>query len=103
MAGNKFSVETGSLKKSAQLITDKTARYEAEVAKLYSEVAALRVAWQSQASDTFNKQIEGYRNDFQELSKILKSYSDFLSKTAERYEKTEQALNDAASSLNAGR
>lgn len=103
MMANKFSVETQSLKKSSQVIEDKTARYDAEVAKLYAEIANLRIEWQGQSSDTFNEKIEGYRNDFDELAKILREYSTFLRNTADRYEKTENSINDAASGLNIGR
>lgn len=102
MAGNKFTIETSELRRSAQLIEDKTSRYDAEWAKIYSEIASLRVEWQGQSSDTFNKQIEGYRNDFQELSKVLNSYAEFLIKTAESTEKTEDAINSSAGQLFTG-
>lgn len=103
MSGAIFKVETQDLRKSAALIEEKTARYDAEWAKIYTEIANLRVDWQGQSSDQFNKQIEGYRNDFQELSKILTSYKEFLKTTADRIEKTEDAINQAAGQLNAGK
>lgn len=100
---NKFSVETQALKKSSQVIDDKTARYDAEIAKLYAEIANLRVEWQGQSSNTFNEKIEGYRNDFEELAKILREYSTFLRNTANHYEKVENSVNDTAGGLNIGR
>ncbi|WP_105614143.1 WXG100 family type VII secretion target [Vallitalea okinawensis] len=103
MAKNGMRVETIDLRNSSQMIEDKTARYEAEYAKIYTEIANLRVNWQGQSSDAFNKQIEGYRNDFQELATILRSYSEFLRMTAERIEKTENALKDATGNLFTGR
>lgn len=103
MSLGKFKVTTEELKKSSGVIMDKTSRYEAEYAKIYAEIANLRVEWQGQASDTFNKQIEGYRNDFQELSKILKSYSEFLKNTAENIEKTEENLANQARQLSVGK
>lgn len=102
MSNANMRVETTDLRKSAELINDKTARYEAEYAKMYSEIANLRVTWQGQSSDTFNKQIEGYRNDFEELARVLKSYSEFLKTTADKIEKTENAIKDAAGNLSSG-
>lgn len=103
MAKNGMKVETTELRNSAQQIEDKTSRYEAEYAKIYSEIANLRVNWKGQSSDIFNKQLEGYRNDFEELSKILRGYSEFLKATAERIDRTENALKDAAGNLFVGR
>lgn len=103
MAGNKWSVETEKLTASAQIIEDKTARYNAQYQKIYSEIADLRITWQGQSSDTFNQQLEGYRNDFQELENILKKYAEFLRATAANIEKAEDSINSAASSLNVGR
>lgn len=97
-----MSVETADLRKSAEFINDKTARYEAEYAKIYSEIANLRISWQGLSSDTFNKQIEGYRNDFDELARVLKSYAEFLKTTAEKIERTENAIKDAAGNLSIG-
>ncbi len=103
MAGANFTVETADLRKSASVIEEKTARYDAEWAKIYLEIANLRVEWQGQSSDQFNKQIEGYRNDFEELAKILRSYSEFLKTTADRIEKTENGVKDSAGQLYTGR
>lgn len=102
MMGAVFKVETRDLRRSATLIEEKTARYDAEWAKIYTEIANLRVDWQGQSSDEFNKQIEGYRNDFQELSKILTSYKEFLVSTADRIEKAEEQMKQSASQLNSG-
>ncbi len=96
-------VETGELKKSANIIEDKTARYTAEWTKIYTEIASLNVDWKGQSSEMFNKQIEGYRNDFQELGNILKSYTEYLKITADTIEKNEQTLQEAANGLFTGR
>ncbi|WP_261304023.1 WXG100 family type VII secretion target [Paenibacillus andongensis] len=104
MANNSMRVETTDLRNSAKLIEDKTGKYVQEYSKIYNDVIAnLKVNWQGQSSEAFNRQIEGYRNDFDELATVLKSYSDFLVKTADKIEKTEDALKNAASNLNSGR
>ena len=50
----------------------------------------------------FNERLEGYRNDFQEMSKVIEAYVAYLRSAADNYAKTEESLKDSASSLNAG-
>ncbi len=100
---NEWSVTTERLVSSANVIEEKTAKYNSEWAKLYTELQALKSSqWQGIASDTFNSKLEAYRNDFEEMSKVLLNYATFLKNAAENYAKTEESLKDAASSLNTG-
>ncbi len=100
---NEWAVTTERLVSSAGAIEEKTAKYNAEWAKLYTELQSLKSSqWQGIASDTFNSKLEAYRNDFEEMAKILMEYAQFLRNTAENYVKTEEALKDAASNLHTG-
>ena len=100
---NEWAVTTERLVASANVIEEKTANYNSEWAKLYTELQNLKSAqWQGIAGDTFNTQLEGYRNDFEEMSKVLLNYATFLKNAAENYVKTEEALKDAASNLHTG-
>jgi len=53
-------------------------------------------------SDTFNAKLEGYRNDFEEMSKVLLNYATYLRNAADNYVKTENAIKDAAGNLHTG-
>lgn len=100
---NAWAVTTERLVASAETIEEKTARYNSEWAKLYSEIQNLKsTQWQGIASDTFNSKLEGYRPSFEEMSQILLSYAAYLRSAAVNYEKTENALADAASTLHTG-
>lgn len=100
---NEWAVTTERLVSSANVINEKTARYNSEWAKLYTELQSLKSSqWQGIASDTFNSKLEAYRSDFEEMSKVLLSYVAYLKSAAENYVKTEEALKDAASSLHTG-
>ena len=100
---NKWSVTTENLVTSAQKIEDKTARYTTEWNKLYTELQNLKSAqWQGIASEAFNSKLEGYRNDFEEMGKVLTAYVEYLRTAAENYVKTEEALKDAAGNLHVG-
>ena len=101
--GSEWAVTTERLESSAAVIEEKTGRYNTEWEKLYTELQNLRTAqWQGIASETFNTKLEGYRNDFQEMSKVLLSYAAFLKSAATNYKNTEEALKDAASNLYTG-
>lgn len=100
---NAWSVTTERLTSSANILEEKVATYNSEWGKLYTEVQNLKSSqWQGIASDAFNAKLESYKSDFEELAKVLNSYRDFLKTAAERYEKTEEAVKDAAGNLNAG-
>lgn len=98
-----WAVTTERLETSATVIEEKTAQYNSEWAKLYTELQSLKSAqWQGIASDTFNSKLEAYRNDFEEMSKVLLNYATYLRNAAASYTKVEEALKDAAGSLNTG-
>lgn len=100
---NKWAVTTERLVSSANVVEEKTAKYNSEWAKLYTELQSLKSAqWQGIASDTFNAKLEAYRNDFEEMAKVLTEYASYLKTAAENYEKTEEAIKDAASNLYTG-
>lgn len=101
--GSEWAVTTERLESSATVIEEKTAKYNTEWVKLYTELQNLRSAqWQGIASETFNTKLEGYRNDFQEMSKVLLSYAEFLKSAATNYRNTEESLKDAAGNLYTG-
>ncbi len=100
---NEWSVTTERLVSSANVIEEKTAKYNAEWAKLYAELQNLKSSqWQGIASDTFHAKLEGYRNDFEAMSKVLLNYASYLRAAADNYVKTEEALKDAAGNLRTG-
>ena len=66
---NEWAVTTERLVSSAGVIEEKTAKYNSEWAKLYTELQSLKSSqWQGIASDTFNAKLEAYRNDFEEMA-----------------------------------
>ena len=100
---NEWAVTTERLVSSAGVIEEKTAKYNSEWAKLYTELQNLKSAqWQGVASDTFNARLEGYRNDFEEMAKVLTEYAQYLRTAASNYEKTEELIKDAANNLSMG-
>ena len=96
-----WSVTTESLKQSAERLQEMIQQYNTEWGRLYTEIENLKSSsWQGIASDTFNAKIEAYRESFQELETVLKSYVEFLRSASQQYESTENAIKDAAGNLN---
>lgn len=97
---NGFTVTTEQLDKAANEIKNKTAQYDADVKRLYTEVENLASAqWKGIASDAFRAKVEGYRPDFEELKTALEQFAESLLTKSKNYSNTENALTSAAQSL----
>jgi WXG100 family type VII secretion target len=98
-----WKVRTEKLTHSAGVVLDKNTKYEQEWKKLYSEIEQLKSAkWTGVASDEFNRSLESYKPNFEEMGKTLKKYAEALQKIAQNYEKTEDSIKGAAGSLHRG-
>lgn len=98
-----FKVTTEELNKSSGIIMEKMGTYNVKWQNIYTEVQALvGVNWAGETSEMFNQRLEGYRNDFEAMSKVLTEYASFLSTTAANIAQTEEALKNAASQLHVG-
>ena len=101
--GSEWTVTTERLDSSATVIEEKTAKYNTEWAKLYTELQNLRSAqWQGIASETFNTKLEGYRNDFSAAEKALNNYVQFLREYAARVKSVENEVKNKAGALSVG-
>lgn len=98
-----WNVTTEELKASSNLIKDKTEEYNVAWNRLYTELENMKgTQWSGVANEAFNTRLEGFRNDFEEMAKVLMSYSEYLNTAAVNYENTEDAIKNAASRLNIG-
>lgn len=98
-----FKVTTEELTASSNLIMDKMGNYNVKWQAIYTEVQNLvGVNWQGDTSEMFNQRLEGYRNDFEEMAKVLSEYASFLSTTAATIAQAEDNLKAQASQLHIG-
>ena len=102
MAGEKFDVTPEELKNSANTVEGKAKQFKAAYESIYTAVQDLLVTFKGETSDTFNKRIEGYKNDFEAADKALAQYVEFLRKYAADIEKTEAEAKAKASTLPIG-
>ena len=98
-----WNVTTEELRKSATLIQQRTDTYNTEWKNLYNELESMSGnQWSGVANEEFNNRLNGFRNDFEDMSKVLTSYVEYLNAAASNYEKTEEAIKTAASNLSSG-
>lgn len=97
-----FDVTPEELEASASKIESKTSEFKKAYASIYTAVSDLRVTYKGQASDTFNRRIESYKNDFTAAEKALSRYVQFLREYAKKIKDTENEIKSKASSLSAG-
>lgn len=102
MASTTFDVTPEELEASASRIEGKTGEFTKAYTSIYTAVSDLRVTYKGEASDTFNKRIEGYKNDFTAAEKALKNYIQFLRDYASKMKSTENEIKSKAGSLSVG-
>lgn len=103
MASTVFDVTPEQLETSANKIEGKTSEFTKAYNNIYTAVSELRVTYKGEASDTFNKRIEGYKNDFTAAEKALKKYVQFLREYAAEMKRTENELKGEAGALPVGK
>jgi len=102
MAGTVFDITPEELEQSAKKIETHGAAFSKAHTDIYVATAGLRATYKGQASEAFNKRIEGYKNDFQAMEKTLKSYVQFLREYAAKMKATENELVGRAGQLSVG-
>ncbi len=87
MAQGKIIVATEELKSVAQKVDDMAQNYKESYIELYSTINSLSETgiWQGVDNQAYVQQIEQFRNDFEAMEQLMRSYADFLRKAAEGY------------------
>ena len=102
MAGKNMVISTEELVASAQKVEQMRLEFVKAYESIYTAVGDLRVTYKGQASDTFNRKLESYRNDFAAANKALQTYVEFLTTYASSVAKGESDLNSRAAALSTG-
>ena len=59
--------------------------------------------WDGEAKKTYMQKLEGFKNDFEQMVKVLSNYSSKLSLIAKRYNEAEEKAKSIASKLSIGK
>ena len=96
-------VEPARLKEASSAITNLTNDYKTIYDNLFVKVGEMGSAWQGEDNQAFVQQIEQFRNDFENMKKLMDDYAIFLKTSAESYEKTQAEVISGARRLSTGR
>lgn len=92
-------VEPAKLTAAATQIDNQAAEYKKLYEQLYTEVDAMKSAWQGSDNVAFTTQIAGFKDDFEAMYKLMIQYSEFLKSSATTYSKTQDEVVSQAKKL----
>ena len=102
MARGKIITETGRLDSTADQVSRLADTYESEYNALFGTVRDLQNAWSGEDNVAFTTQIEGFRDDFQRMTRLMRDYAAYLRKAAAAYRETRDSVAAGAKSLSQG-
>lgn len=102
MAQGKIIVDTSRLDSAASTVEGKADIYNTNYTKLYQLVQNLKTSFDGADYQAFSTQIEGFRDDFQRMEKLMRDYAAYLRKTAATYRETQSSIAAEAKRLSQG-
>ena len=90
--GVKIVVDTQNLLLTNKSIIEKADAYKRLAGNLFNEVDNMGSNWQGADNLAFVNQINGYKDNFEQLDKLLRQYAEMLQIVDKEYLKT---LNDS--------
>ena len=102
MAQGKIIVETSRLDSTADQVDRLAEEYESEYGSLFNTVRDLQNAWSGEDNVAFTNQIEGFRDDFQRMTRLMRDYAEYLRKAAASYRETQDSVAAKAKTLSQG-
>lgn len=103
MAMDFIKVDTSKLDSAATTIETLAGDYNTAYISLYNAVDTLRGGLSGTEGDAFIDQIGEFKNDFQNMEKLMRRYAEFLKTTAADYRKTKEEQTTEARRLNTGK
>lgn len=95
----KIMVDPTRLETVGSKIEEQTADYSKMYQQLFTEVQAMKKAWQGADNIAYTTQIEGFREDLEKMKKLLEQYSIFLKESAKIYKRTQEDVISKAKTL----
>jgi len=102
MARGQIIVETARLDNTAAQVENMADSYKSSYTSLFSTVQEMQNAWAGEDNTAFTNQIEGFRNDFQNMEKLMRDYAAYLRKAAATYRETQDNVAATARTLSQG-
>lgn len=84
-----IKVNPAQLNTAAAQIDALVAEYRKLYGKLYGDVGTMQAAWQGVDNQAFTTQIEGFRQDFDEMARLMDQYAQFLKQASKTYQEAQ--------------
>jgi WXG100 family type VII secretion target len=97
--GRRIQVNPAELSRASAQIQAQAAEYRKLYNMLYGDVGAMKAAWQGKDNLAFTTQIEGFREDFEQMAKLMDQYAQFLKSAAQTYQQAQDDVTAAARRL----
>lgn len=95
----KIKVDPAMLDQAAKTIDGYVGEYEKLYKEVFQKVEALKGDWDGADSLAFIEQVNGFKNDFDNMSKEMKNYSKFLKDSANAYRTAQEEIASSAKKL----
>lgn len=92
-------VDMEKLKSVAGKIDTQVQEYQRVYNQIFSEVDGMAAAWKGADNVAFTTQIQGFKDDFEQMTKTLQNFSEFLKSSANKYEGTQNDIIAQAKKL----
>lgn len=99
MARGQITVETSQLDAAAQKVEGFADNYLSEYTALYTLVNEMQAAWSGTDNTAYTTQIEGFKDDFQKMEKLMREYATFLKESAAKYRAAQADIKSKAQQL----
>lgn len=94
-----IQVTPEQLVSAAGRIEGLAADYKTQYDALYNETNSMASTWQGKDNVAFVDQIDGFKDDFDKMRRLMLDYADFLRKSAKAYRDTQEDVVKAAQKL----
>lgn len=84
---------------AARAIDGLASDYESQYKALFSASNAMASTWSGKDNQAFTSQIEGFKDDFEKMKKLMNDYAEYLRVTAKAYRDTQDAVVAEAKKL----
>lgn len=99
---NQIRVTPDELTKAASIVESCADTYMSIYNGINSDVENLASTWQGEANQQYVNQLNGFRNDFENLYNLMNKYATYLRSAATKYQTAEDNIKQAANQLEIG-
>lgn len=94
-----IQVTPEQLETTAGRIEGLATEYQTQYNQLYTETNSMASSWSGKDNVAYIAQIDGFKDDFEKMFKLMDDYADFLRKSAKAYRDTQETVASEARKL----